>query len=103
MKTKLKQIASLLLLATICCQGSSTLAQGTAFTYQGLLNSAIGPVTGSYDLTFSLFTSPGGGTQVGSTETNLAVGVTNGLFMSTVDFGPGIFTGPPLWLGIGVR
>lgn len=51
---------------------------------------------------FSLYTASTGGNQVGVTLTNLDVGVTNGLFTLTLDFGPGIFTGTNLWLDIEV-
>lgn len=79
------------------------LAQGTAFTYQGQLNNSSGPATGSYDFTFGLFdnnaTNSG---QVGSTQTLPGVGVTNGLFTVTLDFGAS-FSGASRWLAIGVR
>jgi hypothetical protein len=81
---------------------STALAQGTAFTYQGRLNNGTNPATGSYDLTFALYNAGSGGSQIGSTVTNLGVGVTNGLFLTTVDFGA-VFTGSPAWVAIGVR
>jgi len=62
-------------------------AQGTAFTYQGWLMSDTSPANGSYDLTFALFDSPSGGAQEGNTLTNTAIGVSNGLFTVTLDFG----------------
>src|SRR6267142_4775600 len=78
-------------------------AQGTAFTYQGRLDNNGTPANGNYDLTFQLFNVSSGAGQVGTTFTNLHTGVTNGLFMTTLDFGPGIFTGANLWLEIAVR
>lgn len=83
--------------------GQSLLGQGTQFLYQGQLNVNGSPTTGLFDMTFSLYTTNVGGVQVGSTLTNVAVPVTNGMFTSAVDFGPGIFTGPPRWLQLGVR
>jgi len=102
MKTKriLKHFALCYLLSAFCL---SSHAQGTAFTYQGRLNDGATRATGSYDLTFAVFTDSNGVNQVGSTLTNTATVITNGLFTSVLDFGPGIFTGPPLWLQIGVE
>jgi len=78
-------------------------AQGTAFTYQGRLNSSGVPADGTYDFQFILFNTDTFGFPVGPTLTNSAVLVTNGLFITTLDFGVGIFTGTNLWLDIGVR
>jgi len=78
-------------------------AQGMAFTYQGQLGDSGSPANGSYDLQFELFDAAAGGHQVGNTVTNPAVGVTNGLFNTTLDFGSGVFTGPSYWLQLGVR
>jgi hypothetical protein len=77
-------------------------AQGTAFTYQGQLNTASGPANGNYDLTFSLYNASTGGSQTGNTLTDLAVGITNGLFTTSVDFGA-VYNGTSYWLQIGVR
>jgi hypothetical protein len=107
MKTKsialLKCAALLLLLSTLNSQLSTALAQGTAFTYQGRLDDAGSPASGRYDLTFSVWNSASGPSQIGSTVTNIAVGVSNGLFTVALDFGAGTFTGPDRWLEIGVR
>jgi hypothetical protein len=78
-------------------------AQGTAFTYQGRLTADGSAANGSYDLTFSLFDSDSAGNQVGSTLENLAVNISNGLFVTTLDFGSGVFDGSARWLEIGVR
>jgi trimeric autotransporter adhesin len=90
-----------------CCALRFTLsmaqAQGTAFTYQGHLTVAGSPANGNYDLEFSLFDAPTNGARIGGAVTNLDIGVTNGLFTTTMDFGPGIFTGESLWLQIGVE
>jgi hypothetical protein len=78
-------------------------AQGTAFTYQGRLNGGSSPANGNYDFTFALFSGGStNSTQIGATQTNLAVAVNNGLFTATLDFGD-IFTGNAAWLAIGVR
>lgn len=79
-------------------------AQGTAFTYQGRLNTGANPATGIYDLAFTLYNNPSSSVgAVTSTITNAATAVSNGLFTVTLDFGSGIFTGAKLWLDVGVR
>ena len=78
-------------------------AQGTAFTYQGRLSSGTNLAIGIYDLTFTIYDLDTGGSVLGGPITNAAVGVSNGLFAATLDFGAGVFTGPPRWLEIGVR
>lgn len=104
MKTKLHYLLgalALLAFSTFNSELSTAQAQGTAFTYQGHLNDGANPANGSYNLTFSLFNAGSGGSQVGSTLTFSAVGVTNGLFTVTVDFGA-VFNGTAYWLQIGV-
>lgn len=76
---------------------------GTAFNYNGRLSVGGDPATGGYDFRFILYTDAGGGTAVAGPITNSPVGVTNGLFMTTLDFGAGVFTGSARWLEIGVR
>jgi len=93
---------ALVALATLNSQLSTACAQGTAFTYQGRLNASGSPATGLYDFQFSLSNAPSGGSQIGATVTNLAVGVTNGLFTTTIDFGA-VFIGETAWLAISVR
>jgi hypothetical protein len=92
---------ALLAVSTMLYRPSSLMAQGTAFTYQGVLNANGVPVTGPYDFTFNLFATEQGGTPVvlPGVATN-GLGVTNGLFMVKVDFGA-VFTGPRFWLEIG--
>ena len=52
---------------------------------------------------FALFNNSNTNTgQLGATLTDLNIGVTNGLFTLTLDFGP-VFTGNPAWLAIEVR
>jgi hypothetical protein len=76
-------------------------AQTTAFTYQGQLNSSNAPATGSYDFRFQIYNA--GNSVVAGPLTNAPVGVTNGLFTVTLDFGAGVFNGSALTLEIGVR
>jgi hypothetical protein len=94
-------LASLALLI-LNSQLSTAFAQGTAFTYQGRLNSGTNPAAGLYDFQFALSNAPSGGSQIGVTVTNPAVVVTNGLFTTTIDFGS-VFAGQAIWLAISVR
>jgi len=77
-------------------------AQGTAFTYQGRLNSGGAPANGSFDLAFTLFSTKIAGTAIAGPLTNTATAVSNGLFTTAIDFGAGVFTGGSNWLEIAV-
>ena len=80
------------------------LGQNTAFTYQGQLASSGAPVTGDFNFKFTLYPAAqtNGTTPVSGSLTNYDVGVTNGLFITTLDFGQSVFNGQYLWLQIGV-
>ncbi len=80
---------------------ASAFAQGSAFTYQGRLNASGAPANGSYDVAFTLFATNVTGTAITGPVTNAAVGVSNGLFTTTVDFSAA-FTGKSNWLEIAV-
>src|SRR3954451_10223356 len=80
-----------------------SLAQPTAFTYQGRLNDGGSVANGIYDFRFSLFGSVQGFTQVGDSLTNLSLTVASGLFAAILDFGKSAFDGSDRWLEIGVR
>ncbi len=112
-------LALLLSLGTAAAQGPESAGElgtqaalGTAFTYQGQLKNAGGPVNDTCDLQFSLWDAAGsgspptGGTQIGITQT-LSVTVTNGLFTAVLnggnEFGANAFTGDERWLQIAVR
>jgi Pectate lyase superfamily protein len=93
-----------ILLALLVSDVLPCAAQGTAFTYQGRLNDSGSPARGSYDVTFALYNSTNLISPiVAGPITNSAVAVTNGLFTTLLDFGPGIFTGTNYWLEIAVR
>jgi hypothetical protein len=94
---------SVVLILALFMANNTGLAQGTAFTYQGNLSDGGRPANGSYDLQFTIYDSATNGTNVSVTITNLATGVSNGLFTLNLDFGNGIFSGPARWLEIGVR
>lgn len=102
MQIKLISLPALALLCAFNSQFSTAHAQGTAFSYQGQINSGGAPANGSYDLTFMLFSAGSGAGQVGGTLTNIATAVSNGLFTVTLDFG-NQFPGASRWLEIGVR
>lgn len=91
-------------IAAICLLFTAYLSsgQGTAFLYQGQLSSSGAPANGNYNFTFTLYNALTNGTPVSGSLTNFDVPVNNGLFSTTLDFGPGVFTGPAVWLQIGV-
>jgi hypothetical protein len=76
-------------------------AQGTAFTYQGMLSQNGSAANGTNDLLFTLYAT--NGSVIGQPVTNPAVAITNGLFLVTLDFGANSFTNTPRLLSIGVR
>ena len=82
---------------------AAALAQGTAFTYQGRLNTAGSPANGNYDFAFTLWSTNSGGSQIGGAFTNARVEVANGLFTVMLDFGSGIYTGQSVWLQVNVE
>ena len=56
MKKLIRSLAALLLLSTLNSHLSTTAyAQGTAFTYQGRLNSGENAANGSFDLRFAVY------------------------------------------------
>lgn len=93
----------LLALSILNSDFSRAHAQGTAFTYQGRVNANGVPANGFYDFVFVLWNSSSGGSTLSGTDTFTAVGVTNGVFTISMDFGPGIFTGQSCWLEIAMR
>jgi hypothetical protein len=84
-------------------QTSLIRAQGTAFTYQGRLNANGITASGLYDFRFRLAQDPLGNNYLGEPYLTNGLPVTNGLFTTTIDFGPGTFTGSNYWLEVDVR
>jgi hypothetical protein len=84
---------------------SAQASLGTAFTYQGRLEDASGPVNGTCDLRFTLYNSASGTTTVGNnpqTRTNVTLG--DGYFtVGDLDFGASAFNGEARWMEIQVR
>jgi hypothetical protein len=78
-------------------------AQGTVFTYQGVLSNKGAPVSGTNTLSFALYNASSGGTLVGVPITNSAVVISNGLFTVALDFGSGTFLGAATWLQLALE
>ncbi|HQG75363.1 MAG TPA: hypothetical protein PK180_08715 [Kiritimatiellia bacterium] len=96
-------LLSLVLGLTFSLPTGTALAQGTAFTYQGILNDGGNPANGSYDLRLIVYDALTGGAQKGNAITTTATAVSNGLFTVTLDPGAGVFDGSARWLEIAVR
>ncbi|MGC9943430.1 MAG: hypothetical protein ABSE48_16505, partial [Verrucomicrobiota bacterium] len=94
---------ALLTLAALNTELSIACAQGTAFTYQGRLDDGGNPADGLYDFRFKLALDPLGDNYAGDPYITNAIFVTNGLFLTSVDFGPAAFTGVNYWLEVDVR
>jgi len=78
-------------------------AQGTAFIYQGRLDSGGVPYSGNAEFQPTLWDAASGGTQVAENNpTQVMVSVTNGLFVLPLDFGAN-FPGADRWLQLEVR
>ncbi|HEX4121123.1 MAG TPA: tail fiber domain-containing protein [Verrucomicrobiae bacterium] len=104
MKNRAQNLFVLLALSALSIlvfQPSPAFAQGTAFTYQGRLDDSSAPANGWYDMTFTLYATNAGGSPVAGPVTNSAVGVTNGLFTTSVNFG-NPFSGASNWLEVAV-
>ena len=88
-----------------CASGFSALAQGTAFTYQGRLNSGANPYTGVVEIQPTLWDAASAGTQLAvNNPAAVIVNATNGLFVLPLDFGNAPFAaGADRWLEIQVR
>ena len=59
-------------------------------------------MNGCFDLAFTLYSDPPSSTVLKGPVINSAVTVTNGLFTTLVDFGPGVFVSGNNWLAISV-
>jgi hypothetical protein len=84
-------------------QSNNLSSLSTAFSYQGRLTVGTNVANGSYDLRYSLFATNVGGSPLAGPLTNTGVLVSNGLFTTYVDFGPGVFTGYDSWLEVAAR
>ena len=94
----------LLAVFVVATAGTRTsLAQGTAFTYQGRLTVDGAPANGIYDFRYRLSLDPYGNAYYGSSVLANAQVISDGLFTATLDFGAGSFTGSNYWLEVDVR
>ncbi len=88
----MKNTFKTLILTAIILSGISTVnAQNSAFTFQGKLADAGSPANGAYDLQFKLYDLPSGGILFGTLVRD-DVGVTQGIFTVTLDYGANVFT-----------
>lgn len=99
----MKRVPLIQIVLAILLTATVSVAQTTAFTYQGRLTDAGNPASGSFQMQFKLFDSLNGGTQIGSTLTDLPVTVNQGIFSVRLDFGSAALTGANRWLEIAVR
>lgn len=76
---------------------------GTAFTYQGSLESSGAAASGAYDFEFRLYDAAAGGSQIGVTQTIDDLVISGGVFTVQLDFGAPAFAGQARWLQIGLR
>lgn len=93
---------AIILLLLLMLAATASLAQSTAFTYQGSLQQNGTPANGSYDLEFRLYDSLTGGNEVNSFIQTQNFPVVNGQFTISLNFGP-VFTGAPRYLEVRVR
>lgn len=86
----------------LCGMAGSSVAQGTAFTYQGELSLGGVPVNGTADLKFALFTAASGGSPVSSSVEVSGAMLESGRFTQVLDFGKA-WDGSERWVEISVR
>jgi hypothetical protein len=74
----------------------------TAFTYQGQLKDADGPVNGAFDFQFVLYSAQTGGEMLGTSAIE-DMTLANGMFNLKLDFGRAAVEAKESWLEIAVR
>src|SRR4030095_7352316 len=72
-------------------------------TYQGRLADNDHLANGLYDVAFQVWDSSEAGATISDVIIKNSVGVTNGFFTVTLDFGTNTFTGPDRWIEMSVR
>lgn len=83
--------------------GFAAAAQSTAFTYQGRLKNGATPANGLHDFRFTLFSAASGGVALGSAQCLDNILITEGVFTTTLDFGPQFVTTDARFIQIEVR
>ncbi len=91
------------LLCGLTLAAASAAQLGTAFTYSGRLIYKNQPANGAFDLQVNMFDAANGGNQAGQTVNVNGLNIVNGLFVTTLDFGNGVFNGTAYWLDIAAR
>jgi hypothetical protein len=101
----MRRVLRFTLFAIVLLSATLTFAQTSSFTYQGRFTDGGTAANGVYDMQFKLFdsSSVGTGNQLGSTITNGAVAIVNGVFTVQLNFGSPAFSGPDRFLELGVR
>ena len=99
----LKFLSALLLSIAAVVAKSDTPVPSSAFTYQGRLVDSGKPACGLYDFRFRLALDAMGNSYASDSVLTNGVPADKGLFTLQLDFGPAAFSGPDLWLEIGVR
>src|SRR6185295_6174457 len=97
---RITTLLSALLFGTVA---STTLAQSTAFTYQGQLKNGAGAASGVHDFRFRLYDSAAAGTQLGSQVCVNNLLVSSGVVTATVDFGQQFASSSARYIEIDVR
>jgi len=88
----------------MCFMWRSSFAQvTTAFTYQGELTQNGQLAVGSFDFQFELFDSQSAGFVIAGPVESANLALTNGIFITEIDFGTVDFGTQDLWLQISVR
>lgn len=86
-----------IVLVCLCGLATAETPIGSAFTYQGKLETFGAPTSGTRDLAFGLYDAPVGGNQIGTTASR-SCSVVAGLFSTSLDFGPAAFADYKRWV-----
>jgi len=97
----MKRLPILLLICAVTRVGLAA-PLGTAFTFSGRMNYQNKAANGSFDLQLKLYDTASAGNQFGPAVNVSALQIVDGLFVTTLDFGP-VFNGTAYWLEIAAR